>query len=429
MQTSKRLVFLLTASIFTLSAAEAELKLSIDRKDGIYRKGDTVRLGIDYTVDGKPGTGPMRILVLRQDGKQTVFDFPGPQKEFQLKLDSQAVRFTVLADHDPKKSTGTPSGRSAVNASIGVIADPETIRPGFEEPPDFQQFWDNAKAELAKIPVRADRVAVEVPKERQGKFNCWDVKVDCAGGRPVSGYLTMPVDAKPKSLPAIVSFHGAGVYTSWKEFENGAIRFDVNAHGIENGHPKEYYRKLRTGELADYRRRDADDRGKFYFRGMFLRVLRALEYVKTLPEYDGRTLIVRGGSQGGAQTLVAAGLDPDVVLICARVPAMCDHGGILAGRESGWPKLIQLKNGKPVDPAIVRTAAYYDCAFFARRIKAEAFLTVGLIDRTCCPCSVYAAFNSIPGKKHIFVMPDKGHVGITPPEFLKRQQELISGKK
>ncbi len=124
-----------------------------------------------------------------------------------------------------------------------------------------------------------------------------------------------------------------------------------------------------------------------------------------------------------------AGLDPDVVLICARVPAMCDHGGILAGRESGWPRLVQLKNGKPVDPEIARTAAYYDCAFFARRIKAEAYLTVGLIDRTCCPCSVYAAFNAIPGKKHIYVMPDKAHVGTIPPDFLTRQQELISGKK
>ena len=429
MQLLKQFVFLTAAGVLTLSAAEAKLKLSTDRKDGIYRKGDTVHLAIDYTADGKPGTGPMRILVLRQDGKQTVFDFPEPRKEFQLKLDSRAVRFTVLADYAPEKSTGPQAGKSAASASIGVIADPETIRPGFEEPADFRQFWDGAKAELAKIPVRADRTPAEVPKERQGKFRCWDVKVDCAGGRPVSGYLTMTADAKPKSLPAIVSFHGAGVYTSWKEFVDGAIRFDVNAHGIENGQPKEFYKKLRTGELAGYQRRNADDREKFYFRGMFLRVLRALEYVKTLPEYDGKTLIVTGGSQGGAQTLAAAGLDPDVVLICARVPAMCDHGGILAGRESGWPRLIQLKNGRPVNPAIVRTAAYYDCAFFARRIKAEAFLTVGLIDRTCCPCSVYAAFNAIPGKKHIFVMPDKGHVGITPPEFLKRQQELISGKK
>ena len=372
----KRLFFLLAAGVLALDAAETKLKLALDKPDGIYRKGDTVRLAIDCTVDGQPGTGPMRITVSGENGKQKNFDFPEPQKEFRLKLESLAVRFTVLADYAPEKSTGTPAGKSAASATIGVIADPETIRPGLEEPADFQQFWDDAKAELAKIPVRADRKEVEVPKAQQGKFRCWDVKVDCAGDMPVSGYLTMPVNAKPKSLPVIVSYHGAGVYTAWKDFTYGAIRFDVNAHGIENGKPKAFYQQLRSGKLANYSRRNADDRDKFYFRNMFLRVLRALDYVKTLPEYDGQTLIVSGSSQGGAQTLVAAGLDPDVKLIWAGVPAMCDHGGILAGRESGWPKLIQLKNGKPVNPDIVRTAGYYDCAFFARRIKAEAYLTV-----------------------------------------------------
>ena len=106
-----------------------------------------------------------------------------------------------------------------------------------------------------------------------------------------------------------------------------------------------------------------------------------------------------GSSQGGAQAIVGAGLDPDVVLMQAGVPAMCDHGGGLAGRMAGWPKLLRIRNGKIQNPELEKSLPYYDMAFFARRIKGEACFTVGLIDRTCCPDSVFAAFNQIPGRK------------------------------
>jgi len=35
-----------------------------------------------------------------------------------------------------------------------------------------------------------------------------------------------------------------------------------------------------------------------YFGGMAWRVVRAIEYLKSLPEWNGRDLTVRGGSQG-----------------------------------------------------------------------------------------------------------------------------------
>ena len=415
-----------------LAAADAQknLKLTLDRKDGIYRTGDEVRIAISYAGEKQK---PMQIVMTGSDGSSKKYDFPKVQDQFAAKIQSSAVTFTVLVYFNADRKPIQKNGKSIAGetASIGAVADPEKIRPGFQEPADFQQFWDAALAELAKVPVKAKRKEVDVPKNVQGKFQCWDVQVDCAGGVPVSGYLTMPVKAVPKSLPAVVSYHGAGVYSSWKSFTGGAIHFNINAHGIENGREKEFYRKLAKTELADYRSRNAADRDKFYFRNMFLRVKRSLDYVKTLPEYDGRTLIVTGSSQGGAQAIAAAGLDPDVVLMQACVPAMCDHGGGLAGRMAGWPKLLKIRDGKIRNPELEKSLPYYDMAFFARRIRGEAFFTVGLIDRTCCPDSVFAAFNLIPGRKTIWTMPDQGHVGYSSPVFTRRRQELIrqAGRK
>lgn len=415
-----------------LAAADVKnnLKLALDRKDGIYRTGDEVKIAISYAGEKQ---NPMQVVMTGSDGSSKKYDFPKVQDQFAAKIQSSAVTFTVLVYFNADRKPIRKNGKSIAGetASIGAVADPEKIRPGFQEPADFQQFWDAALAELAKVPVKAKRKEVDVPKNVQGKFQCWDIQVDCAGSVPVSGYLTMPVKAAPKSLPAVVSYQGAGVYSGWKTFTDGAIHFNINAHGIENGREKEFYQKLAKTELADYRTRNAADRDKFYFRNMFLRVKRSLDYVKSLPEYDGRTLIVTGSSQGGAQAIVAAGLDPDVVLMQAGVPAMCDQGGVLAGRTAGWPKLLRIRDGKIQNPELEKSIPYYEMAFFARRIKGEACFTVGLIDRTCCPDSVFAAFNQIPGRKSIWTMPDRGHIGNSSPVFIRRLQELIrqAGRK
>ena len=102
---------------------------------------------------------------------------------------------------------------------------------------------------------------------------------------PVSGYLCMPKNAKKGSLPAVGSYHGAGVRSAHKQHGAGTryIHFDVNAHGIENGKPAQFYADLAKGELKDYRHRNKTDRNRFYFKEMYLRVMRALDYVKTLP--------------------------------------------------------------------------------------------------------------------------------------------------
>lgn len=438
--------------ILTLAAADnIRIDLGLDKKDGVYKKGDEVVLKVQYFLNRKAAAGPVSITVVREDGSRTSTVFAAAPKEFRYKaLKSPShIQFIVTAldkENKPVKIANSKKGKT-ISATIGAIVDPQEYRPGLQEPADFRKFWDDTLAELAKVPVKElERKEMKVtddmlktapdyfafrippkmpaPKALAGKFKSYDVKVACVGA-PVSGYLTMPANAAPKSLPAIVSFHGAPGGSARQAFAEGVIRFDVNPHGMENGHPREYYKKLFETTHRAYQFRMSRSRDKFYFRGMFMRVKRALDYVKSLPEYDGKTLIVVGNSQGGAQSLVAAGLDPDVKLVYASVPAMCDHGGVLVNRVSGWPKLIAVRKGKPVRPAVVTAVAYYDAAFFAKRIKAEAYLTTGLIDKVCSSTSVFCAYNNIPGKKHITTMPRHGHSRTYSPEFNKRLLEVI----
>lgn len=437
--------------LFSLNAADKhQLKVSLNKPNGIYTKGDTVELKIEYFLNRKPAKCPVNIVMVFPDGsrKEQFFAEFCPKFTYVADKSPFSVQFTVTATTPDRKPLTTFIGKTKVNVkgNAGIMVDPHLLKPGFTEPADFDKFWNDSKAQLAAIPIRElERKEVPVTNEMlktapsffafkmpqpiktptalEGRFKSYDVKVACLGA-PVSGYLTIPVNAAPKSLPVIVSFHGAPGGSARQAFVDGAIRFDVNPHGFENGHPRAYYKqKFQTTHRA-YQFRNRFDRNKFYLRGMYLRVKRALDYVKTLPEYDGKNLIVVGNSQGGAQALIAGGIDPDVKLIYAAVAAFCDHGGALAGRQPGWPKLLNPGAGKIVKGKETEVA-YFDAAFFARRIKAEIYMTVGLMDVVCSPTSVFCAYNNIPGKKHLTILPYHGHSRTYSLEFNKRVQEVV----
>jgi len=245
-------------------------------------------------------------------------------------------------------------------------------------------------------------------------IECFDVQLQCLGGAPVSGYFGRPKNAKPGSLPAILWVHGAGVRSSSlgnaiSGAGRGMLSMDINAHGIPNGKPAEYYEELKQGALKDYRIAGRESRDAIYFRGMYLRLVRAIDFLTSQPEWNGKTLAVVGHSQGGGQALAAGGLDPRVTVIGAGVPAICDHTGRAIGRINGWPKLVPMgSDGKP-EPLSLEASRYVDAVNFASRCKADAIMSVGFIDRTCPPTTNYAAYNQLQGRKQVINKPLMGH--------------------
>ncbi len=365
------------------------------------------RFGVVFYVNGEP------------QGEEKSYGF-GETVEFTTVAKSPGTVSAIgsLVDQDGKPVLN--ERKRPASAGVGVLVSPEKIRPGnLKEPADFDEFWKKRRAELDKIPVKAERQEVEGHPKYPGVV-CYDVQVDCTGNVPVSGYLCMPRDAKPKSLPAIVTYHGAGVRSANKQFGNGvkALAFDVNAHGLPNGRPESFYKDAYAGPLKSYYNRGFKDDREIYFFGMYDRVMRALDYVKSLPEWDGKILVVMGGSQGGGQSIAAAGLDPQVTLCCAVVPALCDLGGALAGRRPGWPAPLPPRTKRISSPEVIARTAYVDGVFFARRIKCPVYMSTGLVDQTCVAPAVFSAYNSLPAgtEKHIAVNPVGNHGTSRTPE-------------
>ncbi len=408
------------------------LRITTDKPDAIYKKGETITFTAELLKDGKPAPGLKLSYRLSENGNWDKFLEAKSDKQLTAtaKLDKPGwVSIEVFAIGPDGKKLKNPKRKNVnLKAEIGAMVDPLEITESAPEPKDFDAFWKAQRELLDKIPVEAERVEVPVPKKYKDNVVCYDVKVKCAGPAPVSGYLTMPQNAKKGSLPATVSFHGAGVRSAYKNLKGGSSRiaFDVNAHGILNGQPKEYYDNLNKGVLRGYRTQGKENRDTVYFKDMFLRVMRALDYVKSLPEWDGKTLVVHGGSQGGAQAIVAAALDPQVTFCNAGVPALGDHAGRLAGRRPGWPCYVNKKNLKDADLEVIDAVKYYDHVYFAKRIRCETYFYTGFVDFVCAPTSVYAAYNNLPKNivKHIQTTPTGGH-GAPGGLAYKRMNEFI----
>lgn len=230
-------------------------------------------------------------------------------------------------------------------------------------------------------------------------------------------YMARPINAAPNSLPAMILFHGAGVTSSrlsevirWAK--EGVCVIDFNVHGLPNGQAPSFYKELYDGPLKQYYLKGIESRDSLFFHSMILRVMRAIEIITIQPEWDDKNLIAFGRSQGGGQAIIAAGIDSRVNLLCAEIPALCDHTGNVVNRVNGWPKLMG--NGESYPKEALRVVPYVDAVNFAERTNAKSYITVGFIDLSCPPTSVYAMYNQLKGEKSILNIYDKGHV--TSPE-------------
>ncbi|HAL71193.1 MAG TPA: acetylxylan esterase [Verrucomicrobiales bacterium] len=397
-------IFLALASAAAAQTPALVIKAVTDRPQALYQTGETARFDLTVTQDGKPLAQGQIQCSLSKDGVE-----PKREETLQIK-DGKATLTGTLGEPGFLLLRASIAGqKDFAQASAGFS--PQEIKPSLPVPDDFDAFWAAQKAALAQVEMKSTLTPVT---STLPKVAVYDAQITCLGA-PVSGYYAKPKDAKAKSCPAILFVHGAGVGGSslgavaWSEREGGMLSMDINAHGLPNGKPKAFYDEQAAGALKDYRFQGRDDREKCYFKGMFLRVIRALDFLTAQPEWDGKTLIVYGSSQGGFQAFAAAGLDPRVTFFCAGVPAGCDHTGIAAGRINGWPKLVTITDGKAVE-AELQTARYFDNVNFATRAKCQgAAVTVGFIDTVCPPSSVYAAYNVLTMPKTLHTMPLTGH--------------------
>jgi cephalosporin-C deacetylase-like acetyl esterase len=210
--------------------------------------------------------------------------------------------------------------------------------------------------------------------------------------------------------------------------EKGVIVFTVGIHGIPVNMDPSVYRDLEAGALKGYFHFNNDSRDRYYYRRVYAGCVRAIDYIFSLSEFDGRSLGVSGNSQGGALSIVTAALDARVKCLASVHPALCDLTGYLQGRAGGWPHVLWDGNSAwyRKEPAVVETLSYYDVVNFAKRVRVPGFYTWGFNDETCPPTSMYAAYNVVRAPKETALFTETGHWAY--PEQRAAMNDWLLGK-
>ncbi len=389
----------------------------------------------DWTY--KPGEKVKFTITVLQSGialKNAVVKYEiGPEKMEAIKKDSLAVPGGIL--HIDGGTMKTPGflrciaiayvNGKAYRGLATAAFNPLQIEPTVQNPADFNSYWDNAKAELANIPIDAKMTLL--PERCSENVNVYHVNLqNYKIGTRLYGILCVP--KKEGKYPALLQVPGAGVRAYSGDIANaekGMITFQIGIHGVPVTMDPSVYTSLGAGALAGYWNYNLDDKDRYYYKRVYLGCVRANDFLTSLPQYDGQHLAVIGGSQGGALSIVTAALDSRVKYLAAYYPALADVTGYLKGRAGGWPHLFD-KNNVAFNNTKekINTASYYDVVNFAKQLKTPGIYTMGFNDETCPPTSMYAAYNVITAPKELYIVPETGHW--TFPEQGVRMNEWIA---
>lgn len=299
--------------------------------------------------------------------------------------------------------------------------EPEKIVPEATEPSDFDDFWLKAIAEARQVPL--DSRMTLLPEKCTGDVNVYHISFqNDRPGSLIYGMLAVP--KKEGKYPAILKVPGAGIRPYAGDTRMAAMGFitlEIGIHGIPVNLDPEVYNNLSAGALNGYNTIRINDRNTHYYKRVYLGCVRAADFIYSLPCFNGTDIAVAGGSQGGALTIVTAGLDPRIKYAAAFYPALCDHAGYLKKRAGGWPHYF--RNSEP-KPGELETLGYYDVVNFAKRVKAPGYYSWGFNDLTCPPTSMYAAYNVITAPKELHLFLETGHWTF-PEQNEKRDNWLV----
>lgn len=315
------------------------------------------------------------------------------------------------------KAKCTVEGRTY--SAMGTIGfSPEKIKPTTQYPSDFKDFWNKVVEKSRREDLNSGMTLI--PDKCTKTVDVYQVSF-CVGSKRTRfyGMLAMPKGDGP--FPAVVQYPGAGVYAIDAPVsfaEQGIIAMAVGIHAVPNNLDASLYADLEGGVLNNYPTLNMERRDDYYYNRVIQGAVRAIDFICSLPDFNG-CVATYGGSQGGYLAIAVAALHENVKFVVANFPAMSDLAGYANGRAGGWPHIF--KDEKNRTPELLDNLSYYDTVNFARNINVPGFYAFGFNDLTCAPTTTYAVYNTINAPKDLYTAPLSGHFLLTEQADAEKQ--------
>lgn len=386
-------------------------KVDVDRASGIYRCGEkatfTVRLN---STNGIVKTDNP-IAKLDNFGSSVITNLP-----FDISVTGAVITLSgTLREPGFLRLTLPATANNRADPYVYSVGfEPEKIVKGSPSPADFDAFWAESRARLAReVPI--DAQIIKVAEKSTDKFDFYRISF-ATFGRRVYGYMSIPADKSKAPYPVILGVNSAGFggWTNDMEGDADVIRVQFSVYPFEP-----HWKWQEIGLREKYVAMDKEFKAKYaverychagisvsredyFFFPVILGIDRAVDHIAARPDVDRTRFVYQGTSQGGGFGFYLCALNRTFTRAAFYVPAITDTMGYLSGRESGWPKIIENNSATPEKRAVAeKFAPYFDAANFAGRIKCPVRVAVGFSDIICPPSAVYAAYNEIKVKDRL----------------------------
>ena len=323
------------------------------------------------------------------------------------------------------------------------FAELETYRPEIARPDDLVEFWQRTLGDARRHDLR---LSAEPVDNKLTLIDTYDIAFAGFDGTPVRAWLHVPAGATGP-LPTVVQYRGYSggrgfphSHTAFTQAGWASLVMDTRGQGWRDGGPagsQDRASEAGVSQFPGFMTGGIQRPEDYYYRRVYVDAVRLLETLDLLPQTDPGRVIVTGGSQGGGITIAAAGLAalPGVELAdlagvrllgaAPDVPFLCHFRRAveITDRHPYREIALYLAGWRDHAEAAYRTLSYHDGVNLGRLATCPALFSVGLMDLTCPPSTVYAAYNAwgeaatgglpaqeIP-KKEIVVYPHNDHEG------------------
>ena len=293
----------------------------------------------------------------------------------------------------------------------------KTYRPPRNEPDDFDAFWQDTLALTRRHPLAARFEPVDFGLQTIETF---DVTFAGYAGQPVKGWLLLPRQRK-EPLPCVVEYIGYGGgrgfpidWLVWSSVGFAHLIMDTRGQGST-------WRQGDTPDVPDganpfhpgFMTQGIISPKTYYYRRVFADGVRAVEAARSHPAVRADRIALTGGSQGGGIAIAVSGLAPDVAVSMPDVPFLCHYRRAVEMVDSmPYGEIVNyLRVHRDQYDTVFKTLSYFDGVNFATRAKAQALFSTALMDQTCPPSTVFAAYNYWAGAKDMRVWPYNRHNG------------------
>ncbi|MBO7604177.1 MAG: acetylxylan esterase [Bacteroidales bacterium] len=298
--------------------------------------------------------------------------------------------------------------KSSKTSSVVFGISPEDILSPPERMPDFNSFWEDAKAQLAAIDMKAELTEIKSHSSASRKVYLVEMQSvpDGLEGEPVTvrGYYLEPQDGKKH--PVIVHFFG---YDSQKpsklscptggSSQEWAELYFSNRGQMINNRPASLRAEDGKGDFVniygDWFAYNFGKKDSYYYRGAYMDCVQAVRFLATRPECDMNNVFAEGSSQGGAFSYACAALSD--IKLRAIAPCVAFMGDFRDYFEIvTWPGDTARKNkGSMDDSAMFAFLSYFDTKNLATLISCPVIACSGLQDGTCPPHTNIAPYNNL----------------------------------